>query len=71
MVLSKRPFVFQDTFDAQILMARSVKHCINFMEAKEEDVKRLAQLITKATCLIISGSEVMKEARDLFPQHFS
>lgn len=32
----------QDTFDVQILMARSVKHCINFKEAKEEDLHRLS-----------------------------
>ncbi|XP_059183625.1 histone-arginine methyltransferase CARM1 [Centropristis striata] len=30
-----------DTFDVQILMARSVKHCINFMEAKKEDLHRM------------------------------
>ncbi|XP_049425897.1 histone-arginine methyltransferase CARM1-like [Epinephelus fuscoguttatus] len=35
----KQPIV--DTFDVQILMARSVKHCINFMEAKEEDLHRM------------------------------
>ncbi|XP_035533931.1 histone-arginine methyltransferase CARM1-like [Morone saxatilis] len=34
----KQPIV--DTFDVQILMARSVKHCINFMEVKEEDLHR-------------------------------
>ncbi|KAA8579882.1 hypothetical protein FQN60_006975, partial [Etheostoma spectabile] len=34
----RQPIV--DTFDVQILMARSVKHCINFMEAKEEDLQR-------------------------------
>lgn len=33
--------LFQDPFDVQILMARSVKHCINFMEAKQEDLHRL------------------------------
>lgn len=32
--------LFQDTFDTQILMARSVKHSINFMEANEEDLYR-------------------------------
>ena len=36
-------FLFQDTFDVQILMARSVKHCINFKEVKEEDLHRLAE----------------------------
>ncbi|XP_051283246.1 histone-arginine methyltransferase CARM1 [Dicentrarchus labrax] len=35
----KQPIV--DTFDVQILMARSVKHCINFMEVKEEDLHRM------------------------------
>ncbi|XP_044044488.1 histone-arginine methyltransferase CARM1 isoform X2 [Siniperca chuatsi] len=35
----RQPIV--DTFDVQILMARSVKHCINFMEAKEEDLHRM------------------------------
>lgn len=30
----------QDTFDFHILMARSVKHCINFKEVKEEDINR-------------------------------
>lgn len=35
----KQPIV--DTFDVQILMARSVKHTINFLEAKEEDLHRL------------------------------
>ncbi|XP_041822087.1 histone-arginine methyltransferase CARM1-like [Chelmon rostratus] len=35
----KQPIV--DTFDVQILMARSVKHCINFMEVKEEDIHRM------------------------------
>uniref|UniRef100_A0AAQ5YC73 Type I protein arginine methyltransferase n=1 Tax=Amphiprion ocellaris TaxID=80972 RepID=A0AAQ5YC73_AMPOC len=34
----RQPIV--DTFDVHILMARSVKHCINFMEAKEEDLHR-------------------------------
>ena len=33
--------LFQDMFDVQILMARSVKHCINFMDIKEEDIHRL------------------------------
>ncbi|XP_051972704.1 histone-arginine methyltransferase CARM1 isoform X2 [Xyrauchen texanus] len=35
----KQPIV--DTFDIQILMARSVKYSINFMEAKEEDLHRI------------------------------
>ncbi|XP_070813863.1 histone-arginine methyltransferase CARM1 [Chaetodon trifascialis] len=35
----KQPIV--DTFDVQILMARSVKHCINFKEVKEEDFHRM------------------------------
>ncbi|XP_030265331.1 histone-arginine methyltransferase CARM1-like isoform X2 [Sparus aurata] len=35
----KQPIV--DTFDVQILMARSVKHCINFKEVKEEDLHRI------------------------------
>uniref|UniRef100_A0A3P8SW17 type I protein arginine methyltransferase n=1 Tax=Amphiprion percula TaxID=161767 RepID=A0A3P8SW17_AMPPE len=35
----RQPIV--DTFDVHILMARSVKHCINFMEAKEEDLHRV------------------------------
>ncbi|XP_026996809.2 histone-arginine methyltransferase CARM1 isoform X1 [Tachysurus fulvidraco] len=35
----RQPIV--DTFDTQILMARSVKHSINFMEAKEEDLHRI------------------------------
>ncbi|CAM4730778.1 unnamed protein product [Leuciscus chuanchicus] len=35
----RQPIV--DTFDVQILMARSVKHTINFLEAKEEDLHRL------------------------------
>ncbi|XP_075951185.1 histone-arginine methyltransferase CARM1 isoform X2 [Anarhichas minor] len=35
----RQPIV--DSFDVQILMARSVKHCINFMEAKEEDLHRM------------------------------
>lgn len=30
-----------DTFDFHILMARSVKHCINFKEVKEEDINRI------------------------------
>lgn len=40
-------FSFQDTFDVQILMARSVKHCINFKEVKEEELHRLITKITK------------------------
>ncbi|XP_070712051.1 histone-arginine methyltransferase CARM1-like [Pempheris klunzingeri] len=35
----RQPIV--DTFDVQILMARSVKHCINFRELKEEDLRRM------------------------------
>ncbi|XP_037314873.2 histone-arginine methyltransferase CARM1-like isoform X2 [Pungitius pungitius] len=35
----RQPIV--DSFDVQILMARSIKHCINFMEAKEEDLQRM------------------------------
>ncbi|XP_008288247.1 histone-arginine methyltransferase CARM1-like [Stegastes partitus] len=35
----RQPIV--DTFEVHILMARSVKHCINFMEAKEEDLHRM------------------------------
>uniref|UniRef100_A0A3Q4AU52 type I protein arginine methyltransferase n=1 Tax=Mola mola TaxID=94237 RepID=A0A3Q4AU52_MOLML len=35
----KQPIV--DTFDVQILVARSVKHHINFMEVKEEDLHRM------------------------------
>ncbi|KAM9766924.1 histone-arginine methyltransferase CARM1-like [Menidia menidia] len=30
-----------DAFDVQILMARSVKHCINFKEATEEEIHRV------------------------------
>ncbi|XP_030609104.1 histone-arginine methyltransferase CARM1 isoform X2 [Archocentrus centrarchus] len=35
----RQPIV--DAFDVQVLMASSVKHCINFMEAKEEDLLRI------------------------------
>uniref|UniRef100_A0A6Q2XK02 Histone-arginine methyltransferase CARM1 n=1 Tax=Esox lucius TaxID=8010 RepID=A0A6Q2XK02_ESOLU len=35
----KQPIV--DTFDMSILTAKSVKHCVNFMEAKAEDLQRL------------------------------
>lgn len=35
----RQPIV--DTFDLQVLMAKSVKYCINFMEAKEEDLHRM------------------------------
>uniref|UniRef100_A0A8B9JG89 Histone-arginine methyltransferase CARM1 n=1 Tax=Astyanax mexicanus TaxID=7994 RepID=A0A8B9JG89_ASTMX len=35
----RQPIV--DTFDMQILMARSVKYTINFLEAKEEDLHRM------------------------------
>uniref|UniRef100_A0A672MSD7 type I protein arginine methyltransferase n=1 Tax=Sinocyclocheilus grahami TaxID=75366 RepID=A0A672MSD7_SINGR len=35
----RQPIV--DTFDMQVLMARSVKYTINFLEAKEEDLHRL------------------------------
>ncbi|KAM8905638.1 histone-arginine methyltransferase CARM1-like [Spinachia spinachia] len=35
----RQPIV--DSLDVQILMARSVKHCINFMEAKEKDLQRM------------------------------
>ncbi|KAK7120112.1 hypothetical protein R3I94_020206 [Phoxinus phoxinus] len=35
----RQPIV--DTFDVQILMARSVKYTINFLEAKEEDLHRV------------------------------
>lgn len=31
-------FSFQDTFDIRILMAKSVKYTVNFLEAKEEDL---------------------------------
>lgn len=30
----------QDTFDIRILMAKSVKHTVNFLETKEEDLYR-------------------------------
>lgn len=30
----------QDTFDIRILMAKSVKYTVNFLEAKEEDLYR-------------------------------
>lgn len=32
----------QDTFDVRILMARTVKYTINFMEVAEEDLHRSA-----------------------------
>uniref|UniRef100_A0A8C5DTD8 type I protein arginine methyltransferase n=1 Tax=Gouania willdenowi TaxID=441366 RepID=A0A8C5DTD8_GOUWI len=35
----KQPIV--DTFDEQILLSRSIKHCINFMDSKEEDIHRI------------------------------
>ncbi|KAM6893537.1 histone-arginine methyltransferase CARM1-like [Xenentodon cancila] len=35
----KQPIV--DTFDVHVLVARSVKHSINFMEVKEEDMHRM------------------------------
>uniref|UniRef100_A0A3B4ZS89 type I protein arginine methyltransferase n=1 Tax=Stegastes partitus TaxID=144197 RepID=A0A3B4ZS89_9TELE len=49
----RQPIV--DTFEVHILMARSVKHCINFMEAKEEDLHRyrivlFKTLINDETC---------------------
>lgn len=34
------PLCAQDTFDIRILMAKSVKHTVNFLEAKEEDLYR-------------------------------
>ncbi|XP_010788531.1 histone-arginine methyltransferase CARM1 [Notothenia coriiceps] len=35
----RQPIV--DTFDMPVLMAKSVKHCINFMETKAEDLNRI------------------------------
>ncbi len=40
---------FQDTFDIRILMAKSVKYTVNFLEAKEEDLYKYVS--TK--CLIV------------------
>ncbi|CAB1318279.1 unnamed protein product [Coregonus sp. 'balchen'] len=42
----KQPIV--DTFEMSILMAKSVKHCINFMEAKEEDLHRMTVWLSTA-----------------------
>lgn len=36
----------QDTFDIRILMAKSVKHTVNFLEAKEDDLYRFVALPT-------------------------
>lgn len=36
----------QDTFDIRILMAKSVKHTVNFLEAKEDDLYRLVGVLT-------------------------
>lgn len=33
-------FPLQDTFDIRILMAKSVKYTVNFLDAKEEDLYR-------------------------------
>lgn len=35
----------QDTFDIRILMAKSVKHTVNFLEAKEEDLYRFVNVL--------------------------
>ena len=32
--------LFQDTFDIRILMAKSVKYTVNFLETKEDDLYR-------------------------------
>lgn len=35
----------QDTFDIRILMAKSVKHTVNFLETKEEDLYRFVGVL--------------------------
>ncbi|KAM7337951.1 hypothetical protein ACRRTK_004070 [Alexandromys fortis] len=35
------PVILQDTFDIRILMAKSVKYTVNFLEAKEGDLHRI------------------------------
>ncbi len=42
-------FFFQDTFDIRILMAKSVKYTVNFLEAKEEDLYKYVS----PKCLIV------------------
>lgn len=39
----------QDTFDIRILMAKSVKYTVNFLEAKEGDLHRYQQPSTPGT----------------------
>lgn len=38
-------FPLQDTFDIRILMAKSVKYTVNFLEAKEEDLYRSVNVL--------------------------
>lgn len=37
---STSSIILQDTFDIRILMAKSVKYTVNFLEAKEGDLHR-------------------------------
>lgn len=37
---------FQDAFDVQILVARSVKHSINFMDVKDLNRLILSKIVT-------------------------
>lgn len=46
----------QDTFDIRILMAKSVKHTVNFLEAKEEDLYRFVDATGEWRGLIKSPS---------------
>lgn len=45
-VLIRSDLSLQDTFDIRILMAKSVKHTVNFLEAKEDDLYRFVALLT-------------------------
>lgn len=48
-------FLLQDTFDIRILMAKSVKYTVNFLEAKEEDLYRCVHILMADVywCLLI------------------
>ncbi|KAG5278019.1 hypothetical protein AALO_G00094280, partial [Alosa alosa] len=39
--LSLSLLLTQDTFDVRIMMAKSVKHTVNFLEVKENDLHRI------------------------------
>lgn len=58
----------QDTFDIRILMAKSVKYTVNFLEAKEGDLHRYRSPYPSSWAWLLLGSRASTDSFSLCPK---